>query len=462
MPIRIDSVLFVPELDRRLLSVPVLVERGLNLSLENGTCEIRNNHGIVTEVARMGEELLLIWASYTCLAQPVEWRAFQAKMCMPLKKIRMSNMRFLEQCVNGFKTTWPSSIDNDEDEICDGCLNGKLSVKPFPKSNYGKVKTKSVLEIIHSDVLGPTEIKSQGGARFMVTFIDDFSRYVVVYFITQKYEIVDQFMKYKAMMENQFNAKIKCIRTDNGVEYVNRRFSKMCQSSGIIHQTAVPYSPQQNGLAEWMNWTLMERTRSMINYMQVDKKWGRLDTFDTFDTFENSSVFSIAQDGHNIPRMLSGNQESQALVPVGSNSIVSANDKDIIRRLPKRYQIESEHANSALTIPSSFQEALKSPESQFWKEAITSELKALKKKNTWTAIKNKGKQKGIGMEWVFAIKRNENGDVERYKARLVALGYRSTNLWCRLVGNILSSGKFEFYPCFLGNMLSSRILNTPV
>lgn len=117
------------------------------------------------------------------------------------------------------------------------------------------------------------ETKSQGGARFLVTFIDDFSRDVVIYFVTHKSEIVDQFKKYEAMMENQVDAKIKCIRTDNGGEYMNRRFLKMCQSSGIIHQTTVPYLPQQNGLAERMNQKIMQRARSLINFIQVEKKW---------------------------------------------------------------------------------------------------------------------------------------------------------------------------------------------
>lgn len=145
---------------------------------------------------------------------------------------------------------------------------------------------------------------------------------------------------------------------------------------------------------------------------------GRLDTADS------SPVFASAQGGHNIPRMISANQDSQALVPVGSNSIIPANSDDIIRRSPKRYRMESEHGNSALEIPSSFQEALKSPEAKFWKAAITSELKALSKKNTWTVMTNTGNQKAIGTKWVFTIERNESGDVERYKARLVALGYR--------------------------------------
>ena len=75
------------------------------------------------------------------------------------------------------------------------------------------------------------------------------------------------------MLENQFNTKIKCIRTDNGGECLNKRFAEVCRKVEIVHQATVPYSPQQNMFAERMNWTLTERARSMLNYMQVEKKW---------------------------------------------------------------------------------------------------------------------------------------------------------------------------------------------
>ena len=79
-------------------------------------------------------------------------------------------------------------------------------------------------------------------------------------------------IKYKSMMENQLNTKIKCIRTDNGGEYMNKRFAEVRRKAGIVHQAAV-HSPQQNGLAERVNRTLTERVRSMLNHIQMEKKW---------------------------------------------------------------------------------------------------------------------------------------------------------------------------------------------
>ena len=89
--------------------------------------------------------------------------------------------------------------------------------------------------------MGPMETRSQGGARFMVTFIDDCSRYVVSSFIRHKSEEKHRFLDFKAMVENQLNSKIKCIRTDNGGEFINNRLENICNSAGIIHKTTVPY-----------------------------------------------------------------------------------------------------------------------------------------------------------------------------------------------------------------------------
>ena len=86
-------------------------------------------------------------------------------------------------------------------DICEGCVTGKSSITTFPKSSHGEVKTTSLLQLIHSDVMGTMETKSQGGARFVVTFLDDFSRYVVAYYIAHKSEVVDMFIEYKMMME---------------------------------------------------------------------------------------------------------------------------------------------------------------------------------------------------------------------------------------------------------------------
>ena len=120
----------------------------------------------------------------------------------------------LDKCVEGFKMQDSSIVVEDQDEICEGCVTKKLSVKPFPRLSRGEVKTTALLQLIHSDAMGPMETKSQGGARFLVTFLDVYSRYVVAYYIAHKSNDVDKFIGYKSMIESQLSTKIKYVRTD--------------------------------------------------------------------------------------------------------------------------------------------------------------------------------------------------------------------------------------------------------
>ena len=92
----------------------------------------------------------------------------------------------------------------------------------------------------------------------------------------------------------------------------------------------------------------------------------------------------------------------------------------------KRLRIGYEQACAVFETPATYAEALKSPHRDDWYKAIQAELKALHDKNTWTVKTQRPRQKVIGTKWVFALKRNELGEIERYKARLVALGYRQT------------------------------------
>ena len=139
----------------------------------------------------------------------------------------------------------------------------KNDESPFRQTSGSEVKTSRPLEIVHTDIMGPMNPKSKGGALHVLTFIDDYSRFVYVYLLAAKSQVFERFKAFRAMVETQTDCKIKCIRIDNGGEYTNHRFNKHCADLGIIHQTSVPYNPQQNGLAERIDLTLVEVDRSM-------------------------------------------------------------------------------------------------------------------------------------------------------------------------------------------------------
>ena len=82
-----------------------------------------------------------------------------------------------------------------------------------------------------------------------------------------------KFKEFKALVENQTNKKIKVLRTDNGGEFCSREFEQFCKQCGIVKQKTTPYTPQQNGVAERMNKTLLERSRSMLSGVGLEKKF---------------------------------------------------------------------------------------------------------------------------------------------------------------------------------------------
>ena len=92
------------------------------------------------------------------------------------------------------------------------------------------------------------------GSRYFVTFIDDYSRCVSVYFIKHTMEVFDKFMLFEAMAMKECGELIMKLRTDNGGKFMSADF---LTTKGIKHQLTVPHSSQQNGIAEWLNCTLM-------------------------------------------------------------------------------------------------------------------------------------------------------------------------------------------------------------
>jgi hypothetical protein len=147
--------------------------------------------------------------------------------------------------------------------FCEGCVEGKQHRAPFPKD--GATRATKPLEIVHSDVCGPMRTTSMGGARYFVTFIDDFSRRVWIYMLKTKGECLEKFKEFKALAEKQSEHKIKVFRSDNGGEFISKGFRRFLKDHGIQRQTSTPYTPEQNGVAERANRTIVEMARSMIH-----------------------------------------------------------------------------------------------------------------------------------------------------------------------------------------------------
>ena len=147
---------------------------------------------------------------------------------------------------------------------CEPCIFAKQHKSPFPTADEAK-DANAPLHLIHMDVCGPFHMPSLGGCKYVATFLDDYSKMSFVRPITYKSEVPDIVQEVIQQLEKQSGHVCRVVRTDNGGEYVNADLSAFFKSKGIVHQTTVPYTPEQNGAAERLNRTLMERVRAMIS-----------------------------------------------------------------------------------------------------------------------------------------------------------------------------------------------------
>ena len=148
--------------------------------------------------------------------------------------------------------------------VCSSCAAGKLHQDPFP--SQASSQAQQALELIHANLAGPLEVPSIGGSRYYMLLIDDFSRMCWVFFLSKKSEALSHFERWIAFIEKQTRHKVQTLRTKNGGEFV--AFQDFLASSGIEHQTTIPYSPQQNGVAERKNCTVKEMARTLLHHAQ--------------------------------------------------------------------------------------------------------------------------------------------------------------------------------------------------
>lgn len=113
------------------------------------------------------------------------------------------------------------------------------------------------LEVIHSYVRGPFEMKSQGGNMYFVSLIDYYIRKIWIYFLKKKSEVFETFKKFKSFAEKQASSVIKMLRTGGGGEYISLEFTRFYNNEGITHVVMAPYTPQHNGIVERRNMTLV-------------------------------------------------------------------------------------------------------------------------------------------------------------------------------------------------------------
>ncbi|KZV56298.1 hypothetical protein F511_00295 [Dorcoceras hygrometricum] len=252
----ITEVRYVPDLRRNLLSIGMLDSKGFNVKIEGGTMKVIKGSLTVMRGSQDNGLYILEASTVTGSSNAAVGGANKARL-WHLRLGHVSEKGLVELS----KQNLLGRDKVDDLSFCDECVLGKCSRVRFKRSS---TQSKGILDYVHSDLWGPSRVASRGGARYYISVIDDYSRKLWVVTLKSKDEAFKAFKDWKMMVETQTGKKIKKLRTDNGLEYCSTEFKDFCKQEGIVRHYTVPNTPQQNGLAERMNRTILERVRCML------------------------------------------------------------------------------------------------------------------------------------------------------------------------------------------------------
>lgn len=266
--IPVKNVLCIPNLTTNLLSVSQLIQNGNSVNFEKDVCYIRNRQNklvgkaeLVNGVYRLCIKSEKLFVGSATAATSEMWH----------RRLGHINSNDLNTMKNGVVEgiSYPDRAVIDKSK-CITCCEGKQARLPF---SHKGTRSEAVLEVVHADVCGPMEHVSIGSSRYFLLFVDDYSRMAFVYFLRAKNEVFKYFKEFKALVERQTGQKLKTLRTDNGGEFCSSEMKSFLLKAGIAHQKTNPYTPEQNGMCERMNRTVVERARCMLFDANLPKQF---------------------------------------------------------------------------------------------------------------------------------------------------------------------------------------------
>lgn len=543
-PRRITEVYFIPDLKSNIISLGQATESGCDVRMRGEHLTMHDREGkLIANAVRSKNRLYKVWMGLketmcylsTTISESSRWHA----------RLGHANMETIRTMIQNELVTGVPHIDV-EDKICGSCLLGKQTRQSFPKATM--YRATKVLELIHGDLCGPITPTTKAGNKYIFVLIDDHSRYMWTVLLKNKSDAFSKFKNFRKLVEHETKKRIQTFRTDRGGEFVSREFNAYCEEAGIKRHLTAPYSPQQNGVVERRNRTLMEMTRSIMKHMSIPNYlWGEATRHSTylinrmatrvikdqtpyevfygrkpnishlkifgcvgyakidgkllkklddrsrllvhlgtepgskayrmfdprtqkvvvsrdvvFDESKGWNWSSRKEDQHNmegfkiIPSSFGNhglletesNEETEQKAPKTelqetepkpeeTQEVETESDDDIepiLRRSQRNtskpkylddYVLLSEEEGEILLMflndePKNYEEAKKYKE---WVRACKEEIESITRLESWELVDLPPGAKPIGLKWIFKIKRNSDGSINKYKSRLVAKGY---------------------------------------
>jgi hypothetical protein len=151
----------------------------------------------------------------------------------------------------------------ESDLVCAPCHHGKMIVASYSPVNT--VMTEHPRQLLHMDTVAPSRVRSMGGKWYVLVIVDNYSRYSSFFFLESKDEVFEHLRSLALRLNNEHPNCLKAIHSDNETQFKNASFDEFCLEHDIDQQFSAPRIPQQNGVMEQKNHTLVEMARTMLD-----------------------------------------------------------------------------------------------------------------------------------------------------------------------------------------------------
>ncbi|GJS11464.1 retrovirus-related pol polyprotein from transposon TNT 1-94 [Tanacetum coccineum] len=265
----ISRVYYVEGLKHNLFSVGQFCDGGLEVAFRQHSCHIRNYDMVDLLKGSRTTNLYSISLNDMMSASPVclLTKASSTKSWLWHRRLNHLNFGTLNELARKNLVRGLPMLKYDKDHLCPSCQLGKSKKASHPLKTENT--NTEVLHTLHMDLCGPMRTESINGKKYVLVIVDDYTRFGWVRFLRTKDETPQVIEKFIVKTQRALNATVRFVRTDNGTEFVNKTLDGWFESVGISHETSVPRSPQQNGVVERRNRTLMEAARTMLIFAKA-------------------------------------------------------------------------------------------------------------------------------------------------------------------------------------------------
>ncbi|GJS79925.1 retrovirus-related pol polyprotein from transposon TNT 1-94 [Tanacetum coccineum] len=265
----ISRVYYVEGLGHNLFSVGQFCDSDLEVAFRKHTCFVRDINGTDILKGSRSTNLYTISMDEMMKSSPICLlsKASKSKSWLWHRRLNHLNFGTINDLARKDLVRGLPRLKFEKDHLCSACQLGKS--KKFSHRPKSENTNMEVLHTLHMDLCGPMRVQSIKGKKYILVIVDDYSRFTWVKFLRSKDETPEFVINFLKQIQVGLNKTVRFIRTDNRTEFVNLVMSEYYESVGIFHQKSVPRTPQQNGVVERRNRTLVEAARTMMIFSKA-------------------------------------------------------------------------------------------------------------------------------------------------------------------------------------------------